>query len=58
MEKDQVLLNDWHVIARAQELKPGAVLPKRLLGEDIVVWHDGTSIHAWQDFCPHRGAKL
>lgn len=58
MEKDQVLLNDWHVIARAQELKPGAVLPKRLLGEDIVVWHDGTSIHAWQDYCPHRGAKL
>ncbi|MBW4605572.1 MAG: hypothetical protein KME29_39990 [Calothrix sp. FI2-JRJ7] len=25
MEKDQVLLNNWHVIAHAQELKPGAV---------------------------------
>ncbi|OKH38258.1 hypothetical protein NIES2101_36115 [Calothrix sp. HK-06] len=54
MEKDQVLLNDWHVITRVQELKPGAVLPKRLLGEDIVVWHDGTSIHAAKIISEYR----
>jgi phenylpropionate dioxygenase-like ring-hydroxylating dioxygenase large terminal subunit len=30
----------------------------RLLGEDLVVWRDGASYHAWQDLCIHRGARL
>lgn len=31
---------------------------KRLLGEDLVLWHNGDKVLAWQDFCPHRGARL
>ena len=58
MHKDKVLSNDWHVVARKQDLQPGSVLQKRLLGEDIVLWRYDDNILACQDFCPHRGARL
>lgn len=58
MMQDQVLLNDWHVVAAVSELQAGSVLQKRLLGEDIVLWHNGEKTLAWQDLCPHRGARL
>ena len=30
-----------------------------LLGEEIVVWRDGTgAAHIWEDRCPHRGMRL
>ncbi|WP_414585137.1 Rieske 2Fe-2S domain-containing protein [Scytonema sp. PCC 10023] len=58
MVQDQILLNNWHVIAHSQDLQPGTILQKRLLGEDIVLWHNGDKAFAWQDFCPHRGARL
>ncbi|MDZ7991715.1 MAG: Rieske 2Fe-2S domain-containing protein [Nostoc sp. EfeVER01] len=58
MVQDQILLNDWHVIARSQDLQPGTVLHKRLLGSNIVLWHNGDKVLAWQDVCPHRGARL
>ncbi|MDZ8263667.1 Rieske (2Fe-2S) protein [Nostoc sp. ChiQUE01b] len=58
MVQDQILLNDWHVIARSQDLQPGTVLHKRLLGSDVVLWHNGDKVLAWQDVCPHRGARL
>lgn len=55
---DEILLNDWHVVAHTKELQPNTVLCKRLLGEDVVLWRYDDKIHAWQDFCPHRGARL
>ncbi len=58
MVQDQFLLHNWHVVAHSQDLQPGTVLQKRLLGEDIVLWHNGDQALAWQDFCPHRGARL
>ena len=58
MVQDQILLNDWHVIARSPDLQPGTVLHKRLLGENLVLWHNGDKVLAWQDVCPHRGARL
>ena len=36
----------------------GDVKPARLLGADLVLWHDGREIHAWLDQCAHRGTKL
>jgi len=30
----------------------------RLLGRDVVLWRDVAGIHAWEDLCIHRGAKL
>ncbi|ARV58114.1 hypothetical protein BZZ01_05220 [Nostocales cyanobacterium HT-58-2] len=58
MVQDQFLRNSWHVLARSQDLQPGTILQKRLLGEDLVLWHNGDKALTWQDFCPHRGARL
>jgi len=58
MLDDPVLLNDWHVVARAAEMPVGEVRPVRLLGRDVVLWRNGDGFHAWFDLCIHRGAKL
>ena len=28
------------------------------LGEKIVVWRTKNAVHAWRDYCPHRGSRL
>ncbi|MBD2461539.1 aromatic ring-hydroxylating dioxygenase subunit alpha [Oscillatoria sp. FACHB-1407] len=56
---DRVLVNDWHVVAIADAVQPGQVLPVRLLGVDLVVWRGGeTGVLAWSDRCPHRSIRL
>jgi phenylpropionate dioxygenase-like ring-hydroxylating dioxygenase large terminal subunit len=58
-EKDPVLWNDWHVLARSQDLAPGCVLSARLLDRDLVLWRgQDTQILAWDDRCPHRSVRL
>ena len=58
----------WHPVAGADELGTGP-LAVRLLGQDLVLWRtaggvaDGTvgaagGISAFEDRCPHRGARL
>ncbi len=59
MEKDPVLFNDWHVVARSQDLKPGTVMGTRLLDRDLVLWRGQTTqVLAWDDRCPHRSVRL
>jgi len=59
MEKDPVLFNDWHVVARSQDLKPGTVMGARLLDQDLVLWRGQTTqVLAWDDRCPHRSVRL
>jgi phenylpropionate dioxygenase-like ring-hydroxylating dioxygenase large terminal subunit len=58
MINDMILSNDWHVVARSQDLPPGKVLTVRLLGEDLVLWRCGDQALAWEDRCPHRGASF
>lgn len=58
MIDDPVLVNDWHVVGRSQDLPAGGILAARLLGEDVVVWRSGDRLFAWQDLCLHRGARL
>ena len=58
MIDDPLLLNDWHVVARSSVLKPGDIRPVRLLGNDLVLWRSDAGVHAWQDLCLRRGAKL
>lgn len=53
-----VLAHDWHAVARSGDFAGGRVVAARLLGEDLVLWHDGERHHAWQDLCIHRGARL
>jgi phenylpropionate dioxygenase-like ring-hydroxylating dioxygenase large terminal subunit len=55
---DPVLIDEWHVVARAESLAEGALMPVRLLGEDLVLWRSGGAVLAWQDLCIHRGARL
>ena len=58
MLNDPVLVNDWHVVAYAPDLKEGKPMTARLLEEDIVLWRVGEKIHAWRDLCLHRGTRL
>jgi phenylpropionate dioxygenase-like ring-hydroxylating dioxygenase large terminal subunit len=58
MLNDPLLLNDWHAVARASAIGSGEVKAARLLGVELVLWHDGQRIHAWLDQYRHRGAKL
>ena len=58
MIDDPVLVNDWHVVARSDDLPESGVAGARLLGEDLVVWRHGTEVMAWKDLCVHRGTRL
>lgn len=53
-----MLLSDWHVVARSEDLRENSLLSTRVLGEDIVLWRSSRGILAWQDLCLHRGSKL
>jgi phenylpropionate dioxygenase-like ring-hydroxylating dioxygenase large terminal subunit len=50
--------NDWHVVARSQNLLEGGILAVDLLDEMLVLWRSGGRAMAWRDRCPHRGARL
>jgi len=54
----RALRDVWHVVARSESLAEGAILPVQLLGEDLIVWRSGDAVHAWKDYCLHRGARL
>jgi phenylpropionate dioxygenase-like ring-hydroxylating dioxygenase large terminal subunit len=66
MLDDPVLVNDWHVVARAADIADSEVRAVRLLGQDLVLWRGSsgtrsgasTGLSVWQDLCLHRGAKL
>jgi len=58
MIDDPVLLNDWHPVASVQQLAYTPVLGVRVLGQDVVVWRAGETLHVWPDQCSHRGARL
>ncbi|MGW2602138.1 Rieske 2Fe-2S domain-containing protein [Streptomyces klenkii] len=49
----------WFCVAFADELKPGTVLTRRLMGEDVVLYrtHSGR-LRAVRAYCPHLGAHL
>jgi len=52
------LVNEWHVVAKSSELTEEQPLPRRLLGERLVLWRAEGKPLAWADSCPHRGAPL
>jgi phenylpropionate dioxygenase-like ring-hydroxylating dioxygenase large terminal subunit len=58
MINDPVLINDWHPVARSEDLAGQGVLSVRLWGEDIVLWRSNDQVMAWQDLCLHRGTRL
>lgn len=55
---DLGLLNRWHPICPSWWIKDKPVGMTRL-GESLVVWRDANgALHALEDRCPHRGARL
>ena len=58
LARDQILINDWHVLSRSDALPEKGILRARLLGEDLVIWRIGGQVHVWQDLCMHRGSRL
>lgn len=53
-----MLIDDWHPVARLEDLAGGGPIGVRLLGEDLVVWRSGDKVMAWSDLCVHRGTRL
>lgn len=58
MVDDPVLVNDWHVVARSDNVPESGVVGARVLGEDLVVWRRHGHVMAWKDLCVHRGTRL
>ncbi len=58
MIEDPVLLNDWHPIAKSDDVPEASIHPAKLLGEDLVVWRVHGQVMVWQDLCVHRGTRL
>ncbi|MBC3988432.1 Rieske (2Fe-2S) protein [Streptomyces sp. AC563] len=49
----------WFAVASSAELRPGRVLTRRLMGEDVVVYRTRSGrLRAVRPFCPHLGAHL
>lgn len=55
---DPVLRNDWHVVARSEDVVEGKTCGARLLGQPVVLWRAGGRICAAYDLCFHRGTRL
>lgn len=47
----------WHPVASADDLG-ASPLAVRVLGHDLVLWRSGHALQAFDDRCPHRGARL
>jgi phenylpropionate dioxygenase-like ring-hydroxylating dioxygenase large terminal subunit len=54
----RAIVNDWHVVRPSQAVAEGTIVAARLLGEDIILWRHNGEVHAWKDYCRHRGARL
>ncbi|WP_394841376.1 aromatic ring-hydroxylating dioxygenase subunit alpha [Pendulispora brunnea] len=55
---DPVLFDDWHVVARSEQLEVEKPVAVNLLGEDVVLWRGKDGVAAFRDACVHRGARL
>lgn len=51
--------HDWHPVGASAALAAGATQAASLLGRELVLWRDAEGrCHAWDERCPHRGARL
>lgn len=57
MLQDKVLLEDWLVACRSEDVKekPIQVI---LMGERLAIFRNSKGVHAFKDLCIHRGAAL
>jgi phenylpropionate dioxygenase-like ring-hydroxylating dioxygenase large terminal subunit len=51
--------NGWFAVAFSEEVPPGRVLRRRLMGEDVVIYRTrGGVVRVIEPYCPHLGAHL
>jgi phenylpropionate dioxygenase-like ring-hydroxylating dioxygenase large terminal subunit len=56
---DPVLSSSWLAVATSADVRVGELVPVKVMGVELVVWRDESGeVHAWEDFCIHRGVKL
>jgi phenylpropionate dioxygenase-like ring-hydroxylating dioxygenase large terminal subunit len=55
---DKIILDDWHPLIPSNSVRECSIVPSRLLGEDLILWKDGSGVNIWQDLCIHRGSRL
>ncbi|WP_186319308.1 Rieske 2Fe-2S domain-containing protein [Streptomyces sp. SAJ15] len=49
----------WFALAATTEVRPGGVVTRRLMGEDVVLYRTRSGrVRAVRPFCPHLGAHL
>jgi phenylpropionate dioxygenase-like ring-hydroxylating dioxygenase large terminal subunit len=53
------LIDQWHVVAKSDDVNSEKPVSAKLMGEKIVLWRsDDSKINVWKDFCAHRGSPL
>ncbi|MDW0113317.1 aromatic ring-hydroxylating dioxygenase subunit alpha [Sporosarcina saromensis] len=57
MIEDHVLLEDWLVACRSEDVKDKPIQVK-LMGERLAIFRNSKGVHAFRDLCIHRGAAL
>lgn len=58
-QKQNFLRNTWYYALSGEQLKPGQMLAKQLLGEPIVFGRtDDGEVFGLRDICPHRAVPL
>jgi len=55
---DAYLRREWLAVGWSASVAASQLKAVRLLGRDLVLWRGEDGIHAWEDLCIHRGAKL
>lgn len=55
---DPLLLREWFAIAWSRDIPAGHPVPRRVLGQEVVLWRSAAGLHCWRDLCIHRGARL
>ncbi|MDD0811811.1 Rieske 2Fe-2S domain-containing protein [Curvibacter sp. RS43] len=59
MSLTHLIKDHWHFAAHQADLKhEGDFIKFNLLGEDVVVYNDGQQVIAFDNVCPHRGARF
>ncbi|NEQ86583.1 MAG: aromatic ring-hydroxylating dioxygenase subunit alpha [Moorea sp. SIO2I5] len=58
---NQILLDNWYIVGKIDDIKPGSKKKQKLFGEELILWRGNSPespVLAWQDRCIHRGVSL
>jgi len=55
---NKLLLKDWYVICRKDEIDENKILLKYVFDQEIIIWKKKERIMAWENLCIHRGSRL